>query len=303
MFRRLVYIVLFSVIMFPAYSQKLISGRVMSYDSTGIPGVSVTVKGSSTGTITDSGGTYKLSIRQGDILVFSFAGLESIELHTDYQSSFDVKLQLIDEIVESAEMLPDEIPSFEFPPPKSSASCALPKEYFKSCRYLNKADTIIKKALEKAGYFGLTYYSVPNGFAMVTRMEKINEDGTSKKDPERWTLKKIPGFKIKIEDFFKILFFENKGYYRIIVFIITDKSFHTSDKSVSDKEAQAWLNSGNLTLPESIGEKKFNTRYQVNALIYEFIKTETSSETVLADPSNLNAIEHLGKSNILTWLR
>src|SRR5690348_823262 len=57
-------------------AQTTVSGRITSNeDGTPIPGVSVLVKGTTAGTITDSDGRYTLAINTPDpILVFSFVG-------------------------------------------------------------------------------------------------------------------------------------------------------------------------------------------------------------------------------------
>jgi hypothetical protein len=280
------------------YAQKIVTGRVMEKDSTGIPGVNVVEKWTTNGTITDTNGYYRLSVKEGAILVFSFIGFKQYELQTGNQTSVDLIFR--PDILATAK--PPEIPEFDFPPPRPSARCVMEKDFFRGCGHLNKVDTILSKALYETGYYEKSYFSVPNGFALVTRIEKINEDGTSKEPPERWEVS-VNSNRFKIESFVKALFLENKGYFRVIAFIITDKSFSASTKEINKEDAMAWLNKGNLTLPDIIGSKEFTKKYQVIALIYEFEKTESSSTAFLSDPSNLNGITHLDKSKILAWLQ
>ena len=73
--------ILFAVpVMLLSFSQKsTITGRVT--DSSGMPlaGVTVTVKGSRSGTVTDQGGNYSLEIKQGDdFLQFGMVGFVTI---------------------------------------------------------------------------------------------------------------------------------------------------------------------------------------------------------------------------------
>ena len=57
---------------------RAVSGKVTSADDgEALPGVSVTVKGSTTGTATSSNGTYQLNVPANSTLVFSFIGLNS----------------------------------------------------------------------------------------------------------------------------------------------------------------------------------------------------------------------------------
>src|SRR5688500_16414183 len=62
-----------------AWSQsKTVNGKVTSADDgSGIPGVNVLEKGTSNGTVTDSNGSYSISIASSSTLVFSFVGYTS----------------------------------------------------------------------------------------------------------------------------------------------------------------------------------------------------------------------------------
>ena len=79
-----------------AGQQVSISGKVT--DSTGqpLPGVSVVVKGTTTGTITDFDGKYTLANVPGDaVLVFSFVGMRSHEIPV--QNKSDINIALVEE--------------------------------------------------------------------------------------------------------------------------------------------------------------------------------------------------------------
>jgi TonB-linked SusC/RagA family outer membrane protein len=65
----------------PILQQKQISGRVTGADKVPLPGVSVVVKGTSKGTITDASGQYSMTVLPDEkILVFSFIGMRSKEV-------------------------------------------------------------------------------------------------------------------------------------------------------------------------------------------------------------------------------
>ena len=55
-------------------SRMNISGVVIDNDGLTMPGVSVSVKGTTTGTITDIDGKYNLNVQKGATLLFSFIG-------------------------------------------------------------------------------------------------------------------------------------------------------------------------------------------------------------------------------------
>lgn len=68
-------------------------------DNQPIPGVSVLIKGTSTGTISQADGSFKLQINQTYLekvtLIFSFIGYETIEKEVNFKNSSEVELQEI----------------------------------------------------------------------------------------------------------------------------------------------------------------------------------------------------------------
>ncbi|HKL35517.1 MAG TPA: carboxypeptidase-like regulatory domain-containing protein, partial [Salegentibacter sp.] len=72
--------------------QKTISGNVTDQDGLPLPGVNVLLKGTSTGTQTDFDGNYSIQAAQGDVLVFSFIGMEKKEYTVGAVNTIDVTL-------------------------------------------------------------------------------------------------------------------------------------------------------------------------------------------------------------------
>lgn len=73
--------------------QKSISGKVTDSSGATLPGVSVVVKGTTTGTITDGNGNYSLSkIPENATLQFSFVGMKTQEIKIGTQTSINVVL-------------------------------------------------------------------------------------------------------------------------------------------------------------------------------------------------------------------
>ncbi len=91
----LISFMLLSALISESWAQnRTISGRVTSAeDGTGLPGVNVILKGTTTGTTTDIDGNYKVSIPQdGGTLVFSFIGLATQEVEVGARSTVDVEM-------------------------------------------------------------------------------------------------------------------------------------------------------------------------------------------------------------------
>ncbi|MDN5201085.1 SusC/RagA family TonB-linked outer membrane protein [Fulvivirgaceae bacterium BMA10] len=74
--------------------QATVSGKITSAeDDSSVPGVSILLKGTSIGTVTDSDGNYKLSIPSSDgILTISFIGFETQEIEIAGRSTINVVL-------------------------------------------------------------------------------------------------------------------------------------------------------------------------------------------------------------------
>ncbi len=87
---------------------KSLTGKVTSReDNQAIPGVSVSVKGTTLGTITNLEGDFQLTVPQdAKTLVFSFIGMKNYEMEIGNQSNFNVKMETdvfgIDEVVVTA---------------------------------------------------------------------------------------------------------------------------------------------------------------------------------------------------------
>lgn len=86
------------------YSQQTITGTVKDADDgSPLPGATVVIKGTTTGTVTNYIGEFELTASSGDVLLISFVGYESQEFVIDGQTNLDVQLQTsafeVDEVV------------------------------------------------------------------------------------------------------------------------------------------------------------------------------------------------------------
>ncbi|MCK9205993.1 MAG: TonB-dependent receptor [Salinivirgaceae bacterium] len=76
-----------------AFSQPVITGMVLDENGISMPGVSVLIKGTSIGTITDFNGKFSIKIDHKDaVLVFSFIGYSSSEITVGNQTSINIKM-------------------------------------------------------------------------------------------------------------------------------------------------------------------------------------------------------------------
>jgi TonB-dependent starch-binding outer membrane protein SusC len=75
-----------------AFAQDGVKGKVQDEQGQGLPGVSVVVKGTTAGTVTDNAGAYAVNAASGSTLVFSYIGYLTQELPVGNKSNIDVKL-------------------------------------------------------------------------------------------------------------------------------------------------------------------------------------------------------------------
>src|SRR5450432_2090763 len=81
------------------YQQK-ITGRVLSESGEPLPGVSVIIKGSNTGTTTDANGNFSITAPDDAILVFSAVGYDSVEESISGKSTMSISLKLSSKVMD-----------------------------------------------------------------------------------------------------------------------------------------------------------------------------------------------------------
>lgn len=77
-----------------AFAQdRTVKGRITDSETgEGVPGVSVFVKGTTKGTVTDANGNYEISVAQGAVLVFKAVGMKTTEQTVGAQSTLDLAM-------------------------------------------------------------------------------------------------------------------------------------------------------------------------------------------------------------------
>ncbi|NLR79861.1 TonB-dependent receptor [Chitinophaga eiseniae] len=70
-----------------------VSGQVKDETGVSLPGVTIQVKGTTTGARTDEKGNFKLDVNKGDILVVSYVGYETQEIAFTGQSALDIRIK------------------------------------------------------------------------------------------------------------------------------------------------------------------------------------------------------------------
>ena len=168
---------------------------------------------------------------------------------------------------------------------------------------LGDVDKLLMDALSKAGQVERSYFSVPGGFALVTRLEQINPDGSPMAGADRWVTTAGPLRKFTLDAYIKALFGSAPGYFRVIVFTVTDQPFSATGKAITEGEAIGWLDDGFDHLPQEIAVLPYTATHVCNALIYEFETDGGPNAPTVIRPSRLGGLVHLQKLGILQYLQ
>ena len=85
------------------FAQNVIKGSVSDGGGEPLPGVSVAVKGTTSGTITDMDGKFSINARNNDVLIFSYVGMNTQDIKVNGQHFISVTMKddvaSLDEVV------------------------------------------------------------------------------------------------------------------------------------------------------------------------------------------------------------
>ncbi len=98
MIKKISLLLLFFIVFTINAQEKVITGTVVD-ELDPLPGVSVLVKGTTKGVETDFDGNYSIEVNKGDVLVFSFVGLETVEKTVGKSNKINVLMKPAEENV------------------------------------------------------------------------------------------------------------------------------------------------------------------------------------------------------------
>jgi hypothetical protein len=208
----------------------------------------------------------------------------------------------IQEAISPEETATPALPEFPWPPPEPSTMAVVPLRLLAdrdAQSTLSDIDVALSEALDATGYYEKAYFTVPDGFALVTRLEQIEADGRPKPLPDRWSVKLEPLKRFTLAAYLQALFGARAGHYRLIVFVVTDVPIAAKSAPVSEAKAQAWLNEGGDALPAPVASQALPEGAKVTALVYQFRQPGQNEQAVQLLRDALPARIHLEKA--LLW--
>lgn len=210
------------------------------------------------------------------------------------------------------------VPDFPWPPPQASGQQLIPNARIALAiaqlpirhtptagvspsagvwATLADADAVLTNALDQAGYTDRSYYRVPGGYALATRLEHIQDDGRPLDASRRWDINPERSSGFSLTDYLRALFATDPGLYRVIVFVLRDGEVVPQGARPTADTAEAWVLNGGSALPAEVGSQPFDTRITCTALIYEFEKPP-AGEATLHRPGHITARQHLESSRL-----
>ena len=196
------------------------------------------------------------------------------------------------------------LPEFPWPPPPFSTRLKLDRALLVAGQTTPTNGSVaarMEQALAANGYTQLSYYAVPDGFTIATRIERIAPNAASAAE-QRWSTQ-IPAVSLipfNLDAYIKALLGKNGDTFRVIVFTFTPTPFTTSSKVVAPGEAMAWAEKGATALPAALAAQAYGSDTICTALVYEF--RISSLGAALQRPSAFDGRKHLRAAGILKAL-
>lgn len=216
---------------------------------------------------------------------------------------------------------------FPFPPPKATNFITLKRSSITNKSGGTSFNDVSKKlveALEKGGYDQENYgfFSYRNDeFALVTRMERIDNEGNLYNESSRWVkgtdYSMLPPARSPGE-YFKYLFSGKKIFYRVFAFVVSKRNKYRFRKGSppSFNTAKNWVIEGTPVLSRTktgsttVQQTMFSDDYDCSVLIYLFVDHTSlddaksvgelgENESELVEELRMGVRRHLEKANIV----
>jgi hypothetical protein len=198
------------------------------------------------------------------------------------------------DVIDPTVWLPALLP---WPPPTPSSLVVLQKNFFarngRSPQTFGELDDYLQGALARAGYSGSTYWGVPGGYAIVTPLEQINEDGIPLPGSLRWLTSIAEMKSFSLAEYIKALLTARSGYFRVLVFAVSSNPFSPAGSRAKLDTVEKWSENGFNVLPHKVSSEVFDDRVRVTVLVYEFLKRANYREPETLVPGRLRAFDHL----------
>lgn len=194
------------------------------------------------------------------------------------------------------------LPEFPWPPPPFSTRLKLDRALLvagQTAPTHGSVATRMEQALAANGYTQLSYYAVPDGFAIVTQVERIDARAAPAAE-QRWSTELPPVIPFNLDAYLRALLGKDGDSFRVIAFVFTPTPFTASGKAIAPGEAMAWVEKGATALPAALAAQPYGADTVCTALVYEF--RISSLGAAAKRPGAFSAEQHLRAAGILRAL-
>jgi hypothetical protein len=248
-------------------------------------------------------GLRRLSVRTKDISsvvtsIIAAISLSTLLFNSYYKSRLHQRPVYEDSgIISPTQSLPPPFP--EWPPPRPSTAFMLPDDFIAGKQNYGGVGKALVAVLQRAGYQEAAFFSVPGGFAVITKMERIEADGTPSQ--MRWTTHDSP-FPSGALASFKLIFSAPEGLYRDFLFVVTDSPFPNDPNRPPDKDqVDSWSPLGFNFLPAEFSATPIQNNTHCVAYVYEFFSRGFKTTATSID-SPISVVEHLQRAGLASLM-
>lgn len=187
---------------------------------------------------------------------------------------------------------------FPSTPPRPSSLLSLPN-YKPALKTLGQVNNYFSTILNNAGFNKQLhyYYTVNDGFAITTSLERFNKDGKPMEDGKRFLKNFTDDSIFSFYEIYKSIFFEIESDIRLFAFIVDSKSVTVSNETMFASAAQDLLKKSYSSFPEDlIGAKLANKNLTI--LTYHFHQNKIAGLPQLILNDEITVREHLKNAGI-----
>jgi hypothetical protein len=191
------------------------------------------------------------------------------------------------------------LPEFPDPIPKASASTSLSTVCLgikhTGAPQFGEVGDALEEILHKAGYSELRYFTYHDGFALLTRIEVIDDAG--KPTASRWDIVDPHVFKFTVKSYVDSVFKGPPRRSRFMAFIVSDSDVETSASAPTMGALSKTFYKGVADdLPVELRHKALGPDTKIHVFVYEFLRPKGAIDpdtSLLVVPGTMSARDHL----------
>ncbi|MEM6321889.1 MAG: hypothetical protein AAF960_29790 [Bacteroidota bacterium] len=183
------------------------------------------------------------------------------------------------------------MPIFPWPPPDASARVNVLEDDLASIKNLGQLNQLIIEKLQRAGspMEVNRYFYLPNGFVLVTGLERIDESVQTSSQIERFRIALTnESVDFRLLDYLKSLVGVEEGIYRLSAFVVTDDLTPNIPRIPTSREKSLWKGNSFGTLPKRVGKIPLNRQHYCRLYVYEFEQKEGQIQAKLIRSNQRN---------------